>query len=265
MPEHVPFTRQAGRGPTVLCLHSNASHSGQWRALMDMLADRFQVIAVDSYGSGKTPDWHSDRVIQLADEVALLEPVFAAASKPAYLVGHSYGASVAIKAALLHPTRFAGLALYEPTFFSLVDRITPGDVDGIRHTVRDAAACLDRGDADAAARGFIDFWMGPGSWEAMPAERKPQVVEATRNIRRWAHALFTEPTRLDDLRSLTMPVLYMTGARSPRSSLSVAGLLRATLRNVESVSFPKLGHMAPVTHPDAVNAEIDRFLQAVAR
>lgn len=265
MPEHVPFTRQAGRGPTVICLHSNASHSGQWRALMDRLADRFHVVAVDAYGAGKTPDWHSDRVIQLADEVALLEPVLAAASRPAYLVGHSYGAAVAMKAALLHPGRFGGLALYEPTFFCVVDRATPREVDGIRDTASDSAACLDRGDAEGAARRFIDFWMGAGNWDAMPAERKPPMVESTRNIRRWAHALFTEAATLDELRSLTMPVLYMTGARSPRSSLAVADLLRKTLPNLEAIDFPKLGHMGPVTHPEQVNEEIERFLQEVAR
>ena len=34
------FFREAGRGPGVVCLHSNASSSSQWRALMDGLAPR---------------------------------------------------------------------------------------------------------------------------------------------------------------------------------------------------------------------------------
>ena len=36
----VPFIREAGAGPGVVCLHSNASSSGQWRALMERLALR---------------------------------------------------------------------------------------------------------------------------------------------------------------------------------------------------------------------------------
>lgn len=260
-----PFCREAGSGPTVICLHANASHSGQWRALSERLSGRFRVVAVDCYGAGKTPDWHSDRVIQLGDEVALLEPVLAGASRPAYLVGHSYGAAIALKAALTHPGRFAGLALYEPTLFALMDRIRPHEVDGIRHMAATAGALLDRGDAEGAASCFIDFWTGAGSWNALPAERRPDMIEAVRNIRRWAHALFTEPATLAELRALTMPVLYMTGSRSPHSSLSVAELLLRTLPNVRGVEFTSLGHMAPVMDPEPVNTEIDRFLQKVAR
>ena len=265
MPQVMPFYREAGRGPTVVCLHSNASHSGQWRPLMDRLAGRFHVVAVDSYGSGKTADWPSAHTIQLADEVELLAPVLASASSPAYLVGHSYGAAVALKAAVMQPGRFGGLALYEPTLFALVDRISPREVDGIRDTGTDAAAALGRGEVEAAARRFIDFWMGRGSWDATPAERKPAIVQSVAHIRRWAHALFTEPATLEVLRKLTVPVLCMTGARSPRSSLSVAELLMRTLPNAQRVAFPGFGHMAPVTHPDPVNEEIERFLLEVAR
>ena len=265
MPSTVPFRREAGAGPTVLCLHSNASHSGQWRGLMDSLADRFHVVAVDSYGSGKTGEWPSDREIRLADEVALLEPVLAAASTPAYLVGHSYGGAIALKAALMHPRRFAGLCLYEPTLFTLVTRTAPHDVDGIRDAVARAAGHLDRGDGDGAAREFIDFWMGTGSWECTPAERKPAMVQSVRNVRRWAHALMTDPATLDEVRTITAPVLLMTGALSPRSSLSVADLLAGALPDARRVDLPGLGHMGPVTHPEPVNAEIERFLQEVAR
>jgi hypothetical protein len=32
-----PFFREAGVGPGVVCLHSNAASSNQWRGLMDLL------------------------------------------------------------------------------------------------------------------------------------------------------------------------------------------------------------------------------------
>jgi hypothetical protein len=76
-----PFFREAGSGPGVVCIHSNASTSGQWRGLMDRLAPRFRVFAPDSYDAGKSPQWPSDRVIRLRDEVGLIER-FGAAGVP---------------------------------------------------------------------------------------------------------------------------------------------------------------------------------------
>jgi pimeloyl-ACP methyl ester carboxylesterase len=258
-----PFVREAGAGPGVVCLHSNASSSAQWRGLMDRLAPAFRVFAPDSYGSGKSPDWPSPRTITLADEVALVEPVLARAGPPFALVGHSYGAAVALKAALADPGRVFALALYEPTLFSLVEAQgpAPNDADGIRDAVARAGAALDAGDADAAARSFIDYWMDAGSWERTPEARKPAIAASVTNVRRWAHALMTEPAPLEAFRALEMPVLYLTGKRSTRSAHGVARLLAHVLPNVEVLEFEQLGHMGPITDPDRVNQEIAAFLE----
>lgn len=258
-----PSYREAGSGPGVVCLHANASASGQWRSLMELLAPKFRVLAPDLYDAGASPRWPSDRVIELRDEVALVEPVLERAGARIALVGHSYGGAVALKAALAHPGRVRALALYEPTLFSLIDadRPAPNDADGIRRGVADTAAALEAGDPDAAAERFIDYWMWPGAWQATPRERKPAIAAAVANIRRWGHALFQEPTPLEAFRRLDVPVLYMVGRRSPASALGVARLLAPALPRAELVEYDELGHMGPVTHPDVVNAAVARFLE----
>jgi len=55
--DSVAHFREAGTGQGVVCVHSSASSSGQWRALMDRLSDGFRVIAVDLYGYGKSAAW----------------------------------------------------------------------------------------------------------------------------------------------------------------------------------------------------------------
>src|SRR5882762_1372725 len=169
-----PFFRAAGSGPGVVCLHSNASQSGQWRELMHTLAPTFHVLAADAYGAGKSAAWQSDRAVTLRDEVAFLEPVFARAGDPFVLVGHSYGAAVALIAAVSQPRRIRALALYEPTLFALLDAESPppNDADGIRGAVAGAAASLNAADPAGAAECFIDFWMGKGAWAHTPEERK---------------------------------------------------------------------------------------------
>jgi len=261
MPE--PFFREAGTGPGVVCIHSNASTSGQWRGLMDLLAPRFHVLAPDSYGSGKSPEWPSDQVITLRDEVALIEPVLARAGAPLALVGHSYGAGVALRAAAENPGRVRALALYEPTLFAVIEQQgpSPNDADGIRNAVASASLALDAGNQDAAAEYFIDYWMGAGAWKQTPDARKPAIAASVANVRRWKHALFTEPTSLETFRSLDIPVLYMVGKRSSASAHAVTRLLAGALPRVELVEFEELGHMGPVTHPGQVNETIRAFLE----
>ena len=183
-----PFFRDVGAGPGVVCLHSNASSSSQWRALMERLAPKFRVLAPDSYGAGKSPAWPTNRLVCLRDEAVLLEPVFARAGEPFALVAHSYGAAVALIAALAQPHRVRALALYEPTLFALLDAESPppNDADGIRGTVAGAAAALDAGNPAGAAECFIDFWMGMGAWDHTPEPRKGPIASSVVNVRGWA-------------------------------------------------------------------------------
>jgi pimeloyl-ACP methyl ester carboxylesterase len=258
----LPHVREAGTGAGLVCLHANASSSAQWRPLMERLAPRLHVLAPDLYGAGNSPQWPSDSEIALADEVALIEPVLAGAGTPFALVGHSYGGAVALMAALAERKCLAALVLYEPTLFALIDAdaARPNDADGIRGAVAEAASALDRGDLDSAARHFIDYWSGAGSWQRVPEHRKPTMAAAVAKVRRWRHALLSETTPLEAFASLDMPVLLLTGGRSTASARGVVRLLARALPRVELVEFAELGHMGPVTDAPAVDPVIAQFL-----
>jgi pimeloyl-ACP methyl ester carboxylesterase len=258
-----PFSREVGSGPGVVCLHANASTSNQWQGLMDSLAPRFHVLAADSFGAGRSPAWSSERQLTLRDEVELLQPVFDRAGDRFTLVAHSYGAAIALIAALSQPRRIQALALYEPVLFGLLDADSPppNDADGIRATVASAAAAVDAGELGAAAEYFVDFWMGNGAWARIPEARRAPIVHSIVNVQRWADALFNEPTPLVAFSQLNIPVLYMMGTKSPSSSRGVGRLLIRALPRVHIVEFNGMGHMGPVTHPEVVNDVIARFVE----
>lgn len=257
-----PFIREAGSGPAVVCIHSNASSSSQWRGLMDSLSPRFRVLAPDCYGAGKSADWSSDQTISLDDEADFIEPALVSAGESIFLVGHSYGAAIALKAALRKPQRVRGMVLYEPTLFSLIDADStpPNAADGIKQAVQAAGYALDNGDTSQAAKCFIDYWMGPQGWDNMPDSKKGPISASVVNVRRWAHALLTEPAALNAFGALDVPVLYLVGKSTTPSASGVARLLTAVLPRVEVMVFDALGHMGPVTHPQLVNGAIADFL-----
>lgn len=262
----MPAYLEAGSGPGVVCVHANASTSGQWRGLMGLLAPDFYVIAPDSYDVGKSPRWPSRRVIELKDEAELIEPLIQKAGDPVVLIGHSYGAAVALIAAVRNPSRVRAIAVYEPTLFSLIeaDGPAPNDADGIRETAAASGRAVDADDLDSAARLFIDYWMGEGAWQKTPENRKPAIAASLANVRRWAYALLHEPTPLNAFRALDVPLLYMVGQRSPLSARGVAKRLIPALPRVEVVEFGRCGHMGPVTDPEPVNQAIKTFLERVA-
>ncbi len=262
MPPRLPFVREAGQGPAVVCLHANASSSSQWRALMDQLAPRNRVLAIDSYGAGKSPPWPTDRVVTLQDEVDLIQPVLDTAGPRFDLVGHSYGGAIALKAALAQPQRVRAMVLFEPTLFSLLGALQPPspEAQGIVDAVAAAGRALDAGDTDRAARHFIDYWMGVGAWDATPPARKPAIAESIVHVRGWAHALMAERLSLAALRTLQVPVLLVMGRQSTAAAHAVSQLLAATLPQVRVRVLDGCGHMAPVTHPQAVNDAVADFL-----
>jgi len=128
---------------------------------------------------------------------------------------------------------------------------------------RCGAAALEAGDPGAAAKGFIDFWMGGETWDRMPEQRKAPIAASVVDIGGWANALFREPTPLEKFAELEVPVLYMVGKGSPLSSRAVARRLIRVLQKVEVVELEGLGHMGPVTHPDCVNPLICRFFERI--
>jgi pimeloyl-ACP methyl ester carboxylesterase len=245
-----------------VCLHASASSGRQWRALHDQLADGYQVLAPDLYGSGASPPWPPGRELTLADEVALLEPVFEAAGEQVHLVGHSYGGAVALRAALTYPGRFRSLVLIEPVQFGLLLTEDPHQpaarevVTLCRHT----GAAVEVGALDSAAKRFTDYWMGTGAWAGMAPPRRAAIAQAMPGVRsQWA-ALFAETTPLPAYSLLDLPTLYLVGSKSPASTRAVARLLTQALPHVTSVELKDAGHMAPLTHPALVNAAIQEHL-----
>ena len=194
------YFREAGSGSAVVCLHCSASTSGQWRPLMERLADRYHVIAADLYGSGKSPPWPGERPMWLDDQIALLEPAFERAGESFHLVGHSYGGAIALKAALRLPTKLKSLVLYEPVLFSVLLSDAPQS-EAAREimAVRDDTAHLG---PEGVAERFIDYWMGAGTWAAMPESRRATLAGAVRAMKPEWHSAFNEPTPLETWRAL---------------------------------------------------------------
>jgi pimeloyl-ACP methyl ester carboxylesterase len=105
---------EQGRGEPVVLIHSSVSGNRQWRALIDALAERYRVLAVNLFGYGETTAWPGNTSQSLYAQASLILALPGIADRAFHLVGHSVGASVALKATLLLGERVQKLVLIEP-------------------------------------------------------------------------------------------------------------------------------------------------------
>jgi pimeloyl-ACP methyl ester carboxylesterase len=257
-----PATGRVSGRPT-LCLHCSTGSSRQWASLASALGKGRHVIAPDLLGYGENPAWRYGRRLRLDDEVRQLLPLLAGAGAPVDVVGHSFGAAVATKLALEHPQRVRSLCIYEPVLFGLLkeDAGAAAARSEILAISGEVGGALSEGDTHTAAARFIDFWSGDGTWSRMPAARREGVRDRIHKVRADFEALLAEETTLAQLARLEIPVLCLSGKRSPAATRRVADLLSATLHSVRSTRFEDAGHMGPLTHAGEVNASIARFFR----
>lgn len=253
--------RESGRGPVVICLHSSGSSSAQWRDLGTDLARDHRVIAPDFLGHGRSPaaaGAGDDALLHDAAQVAAL----VAGHDAVHLVGHSYGASVALRAALAQPERVRSLALYEPVAFGALRANSEDESlwQEITQTGRTIALHTRQCRVLAAGRLFVDYWSGRGRWHALGSERQWTTARRMPAVVRHFEALFAWDA-LDGLRTLAAPVLLLQGERTRPVAARVAARLRERLPDVTHAVVPGAGHLGPVTHVSDVNRRIRAFLR----
>lgn len=246
---------------TILCIHSFASSWRQYRGLAARLSPRFHVIAADLYGHGQREPWKGGQSFTLADEAAPQEASLPA-SGPIHLVGHSYGAAVALRIAAHHRPRVRSMALYEPAIWGTLARHCPADpgtseIEAVRD---DTLQLIQAGKLALAAERFIDYWTGAGAWAATPEERRPKLIATVRALRDGWQATFLDRWSAEALGSLDIPCLLLTGTASTAAARRAVRLLEELLPRTSVAELDGLQHMAPVTHPERVDPLIESFI-----
>jgi pimeloyl-ACP methyl ester carboxylesterase len=248
-----------GEGEPVVLLHAGASSSHQWGSLVSRLGARHRVLAPDLRGEGRTPaprDWSR----MLEGDVALVSSVIDAAGGRVHLVGHSYGAVVAMACARARPAAVRSLALIEPVAFHLL-RTAPAAIVGPVVAARDACvAAMEAGEPAHAAELFVDYWGGEGSFARLPRPARAGVTAAVGKCAHGWRVIFDEPDTLADFAALRIPSVVLAGTRSPAPARWIAERLAEALPLGALVEVTGGGHMSPMTHAEIVNGIVDSHL-----
>lgn len=212
----------------------------------------WQATGVDLPGHGKAPDW--DGVTDYGDAAHRLALVGLGQGADV-LVGHSFGAVVALRMALERPDLVGRLVLIEPVLFAAAHGTPAFD----RNTADFAAyvAAMQAGDRLAATRAFTGIWGDGRAVDALPAPARDALVSRIHLIAAGAPTLHQDRAGLlapGRLEGLACPVRLIEGGDSPPVIGAIHDRLSARLPRVARHVIPGAGHMVPVTHPAQVVA-----------
>jgi len=246
--------RRVGSGPPLVMVHGSIATHTDWMGVARLLAKRYTCYAMDRRGRAHSGVGTSPYSIEreYEDVCAVLE----AAGPGAFLAGHSFGATCAMGAALLHPV--PRLVIYEPPLHT-VGHSAP------EHRMAYARAIAD-GDPDTALEiGLSNFT----SWSAaaIAAMRATKAWPRLRSLAAsWVlelEAVDALPRSFEHYGAIACPTLLLRGGLNLDHPLQDAWrALAQVLPNVRVEMLTGQGHWALREAPEMVARLIADFLAA---
>jgi pimeloyl-ACP methyl ester carboxylesterase len=252
----------------VYALHSSASSGSQWREMIRHFADDFRCEAPDLPGYGNRKSGYDSSRSGVASLATPIIELIERERQDVHLVGHSNGAAVALKIALERPDIVRSLSLYEPATFQFLRQGDFSERKMFRQISRLAGmvnVSLAFGNPQAGMEAFIDFWNGPGAWNAFSEETRTKFATMAGSIVCDFHSGFAEGWNLDELKRIKVPTLVMSGDRSPPIARKIACEIAGAIGDSRFIRFPELGHMAPVYNALDINMAVHAHITKVDR
>jgi pimeloyl-ACP methyl ester carboxylesterase len=251
----IAFERQ-GSGEPILLVHGTTGSTLSWALVAPLLAERFEVVAMDRRGHGESEPGPSHSVdVEGEDVIAVITAV----GEPVHLVGHSGGARASLAAAP-RTDRLRSLVLYEPPI-------------ALQHCPADVAdrgeALIGKGDLDAAAELFLREAAAVPDEEIATMRSLAPVWERVRagvhNGPRDVRSFMEQRVDLGATRRVTVPVLLLVGGEQD-APVYLDGLdaIERALPNARREEIPGQRHMAPGFAPEAFAELVTSFVTTVS-
>lgn len=253
----------SGSGPAVLFLPGSYSTTAAWRQVQRHLGPGYRLVTTSLGGYGGTTDTRTLRDCGIEHEVRVVQELVRHIGQPVHLVGHSFGGTVALAAALSRSVDIASLSLFEANPLPLIREHGGGRLYGETLRMSQAfEAAVNAGEQDAPAR-IIDFWGGPGVFAAMPDAVKAYCREtAAVNVLDWRTV--TSDVAASDCAVLDIPVLLVRGGEANPAMVAITDTLRDCLPDVRCFAVEGAGHFLITSHAPRCAELLSAFLGEAA-
>jgi proline iminopeptidase len=277
------YSRDIGRGQPIIVLHGGPDFDhGYLLPDLDRLADGFRLIYYDQRGRGRSADHVQPEDVTLTSDIDDVDKVrqYFQLESPA-LLGHSWGALLAMEYALRYPTRVSYLILMNPAPASASDLAVLRKAyaqklgrDLARQRKIVASAAYKEGDPDAvAARYRLHFKPAlkrPEDYEKLMATMKAGFIsqgkEGIVKARAVENRLMRDTWQVDGydllprLRRLNIPTLVISGDHDFIPGAIAEHIARA-IPNARLVMLKNCGHFIYLECAGGVRNAFDDFFR----
>jgi pimeloyl-ACP methyl ester carboxylesterase len=254
-----------GSGLPLVCVHGAFADHRNWEPQRAAIAQRHRYIAYSQRYFGPEP-WPDDGAAYSqqthADDLAGFIRHLDAG--PVHVAARSYGATVALIAALRHPGLFRGLLVQEPQLPRLVT--DPGEQAQLaaeRTGLVAVRAAALAGDADAATHLFFDWVNGTvGGLDAVPPAARAAHLANGRTIALHFRAPPGPPIDAAALAALRVPLTVTRGEFTRPYMRICAEAVHRCVPGARLVVIPNARHAASTQNPVAFNQALLDFVAA---
>ncbi|MGC1504116.1 MAG: alpha/beta hydrolase [Sulfitobacter sp.] len=245
-----PFVTTIGNGSRrALALHCTMAFGGAWAGFAKALP-ALTLVAPDMPSHGQSPDWDETSSF---GETVFQASLAAMDDMPMDLIGHSFGAMIALRIAVDAPERVRSLTVIEPVFFAVAKADAPDTLTEHAVKARPFTDAMEAGDRETAARRFNRMWSDDGPrWDSLPERTRAAMTRAVHVVPDTQDFLFEDTEGLLNAGALdacTVPTLVVRGSAAHPAITAANNGLTERMPNATSVVIDGAGHMAPITHP----------------
>ena len=179
-----------------------------------------------------------------------------------HLVGHSYGALVALRLAQRQPRasraspstagRIAVLADDDPAHASL------------RAVAERVQRHIGAGRNQDAAQAFVDHWNGGGYFASLPTPTRHAIAKRVAKIMLDFQASLRWPAHASELRAIAAPALLLVGTEGQAVTQRIAARIVGAIPDCR-LHACDAGHLGPIAAPATVNPWIEAFIDECER
>jgi non-heme chloroperoxidase len=241
-----------------------------WDSQIDSFSEKYRVIAYSrrfNYPNHNTIEIKNFSAETEANDLAKL--IVQLKVQPVHLVGHSFGAVVALSLAIRYPQLVQSLTLSEPPMICWLSGITGGKQlydEFYNNFMKPVRQDFEQKDTMAVLRHTLIYFYGSDISKELPAKDRAQLIANFPEWRAIASSIDAFPLiSKEKVTNLKIPVLLLSAGRT----MSVLKLTNAELKRLlpgaRHFQLAEGTHDYWITNPNEMGSALMNFLQSISK